>query len=584
MEDNMGDNPIQYTSTDYNSILNDINSDSELASKPTWWKRIWAGVGDVLHLIMNAVANQAFIGSSFTRQAVTDLCALIDYQLSSQSTANGSILFHLDPATVTFPVSFTASELIAKSQGSITASSKQFESRSGKTVSAVNETFTADAGTDRLTVARVYTTGEKVRLTTTDPLALATDYYAIYYDATHIYLANTQTEAYQGTHINITDAGVGTHTIHLYSFTATVYQQESLAAAVSVGTSDGVTEWQEFELPDLWVLLDTLVVTINSATWTDDLTPESILTDLHFKFIAMQDGASKIMFGNGTYGAIPGNFDVSVSYATGGGASSNIYGSNKINVYTGGSSYINGCANYGDITGGADEEQISKAKVLAPFLLKARSRDITINDTKYFSEKYTGVMRAGVNPNYYGPITQQVIIVPSGGGTASPTLLTNLAAYLQALTILDYTYTVCVSATYVPVSITAAVKIIAGWAWATVQSYVVLALRLMFSEVTKEIIDTYDSYGIADTVAYINTKWSTSFTANDYNSIMRMLDALTPADFGQDFQESDVLGFIDSYVDGVDYLTISAPAFPITTDVDEIVQDNINPALITQIT
>ncbi len=84
-------------------------------------------------------------------------------------------------------------------------------------------TFTADAGTDLLTLASVefmnsLSTGTEVELTTTladlpAPLAINTVYYVHTIVDQTCALATTSALATAGTAINITDAGTGTHTI-----------------------------------------------------------------------------------------------------------------------------------------------------------------------------------------------------------------------------------------------------------------------------------------------------------------------------------------------------------------------------------
>ena len=82
-----------------------------------------------------------------------------------------------------------------------------------------SDTFTADAGTDELTIASAhpYKTGDCARMVTTDtlpsPLAANTDYYIIYADTNKVKLATTLANANAGTNIDITTTGSGTHTI-----------------------------------------------------------------------------------------------------------------------------------------------------------------------------------------------------------------------------------------------------------------------------------------------------------------------------------------------------------------------------------
>ena len=85
------------------------------------------------------------------------------------------------------------------------------------------DTFTADAGTDIITMTSTTNRpsnilrGTRVRLTTTTTLpaglATATDYYVIKVTDSTFQLATSYANAIAGTAINITDAGTGTHTM-----------------------------------------------------------------------------------------------------------------------------------------------------------------------------------------------------------------------------------------------------------------------------------------------------------------------------------------------------------------------------------
>lgn len=64
-------NPIKYTSKDFDTILNDINNDPELADKPNWFKRAIAGIGDTISLWNDALANNLLLRTAFTRKKCT---------------------------------------------------------------------------------------------------------------------------------------------------------------------------------------------------------------------------------------------------------------------------------------------------------------------------------------------------------------------------------------------------------------------------------------------------------------------------------------------------------------------------------
>lgn len=581
-------NPIQYTSRTYDSVLDDINTDENLKDKPTWFKRLIAGSHDVLSMYENAIANQSFLRTAFTRQAVTDLCALIDYHLSEKSPSTGTLLFYFNASTVSFPKTILVDDLKAKSEGTIAVSSLQFESRSGDTVTQTTETFTTDFATDNnLDVARVYLTGEKVRVSTTGTLPAGlsanTDYYVIKISDTEIRLATTIANAYIGTEITLTSDGSGTHTVELFSVQVVCYQQETIDTQ-TIGTSDGVTAWQRFDLPDLDVVSDTLTIDINGDTWTvQDSLASSSSTDKHCLLRYNTDGSSYLLFGDGTYGAIPANFDIDVDYATGGGLTSNIEKLNSITIYSGSDTDIVGVSNPVVFTGGANAESLESAKNLAPLLLKARDRFVTVDDGIALSTNYTGVSQANVISNAYGILSAQVVIVPNGGGLPSSSLKTDLQTYLIDRTVLESIDVRVTDPTYNTVTPVLAAKMLDGYTFSNVQPFIILALRLLFYEANVEIIEEYDQNGVASATTVINNIWSTSFGAGDYAQIITLLDALEENEFGKDFQESDVFGYVDNYVNGVDYITISSPSFPITQADDEITTENVISGNITEI-
>lgn len=121
-----------------------------------------------------------------------------------------------------------------------------------------------NTGTDQITVtaSNEFVTGRKIQLTTTGTLptglSLATDYYIIVIDSTHIQLATSEANALFGTAINITGAGSGTNTgtgtlntytlgqhggaqKHSHSLSATNAMANIAMAAGGVSTQNRVT-------------------------------------------------------------------------------------------------------------------------------------------------------------------------------------------------------------------------------------------------------------------------------------------------------------------------------------------------------
>jgi hypothetical protein len=560
--------------------MNDINSDSELVDKPIWWKRIWAGVGDVISMCLNAVANLSFLTTAFTEKAVDRLLVLIDYQRTPLTTSTGGVFFYIKRAA-TFPFTVAIGDVVAYSESSSVVSSMRFEATAAVTFTAVTEAaVSASAATDKWTVAQTYKTGELIQFTTATSLptavggnlAVATDYYVIYVSATEIRIARTLALAYAGTYIDMTSAGVGAHAINRFSKSVTMYQQKTTSNYV-VGTSDGITEWQEYILPDKGIIRSTVVVSINAVTWTRvDTFVYSGVADTHFKVNFMTDGTVSIMMGDGVYGAIPGAFPIYVTYAVGGGLVSNVSTLGKINVYGGSDSNITGVSNYEAFTGGGDKESIESAKIIAPILLKTRDRFITVEDGETLAFNYGGIARVNIVKNYYGLLSCMCIIVPNGGGAPSGSLKTAIDTYLTDRSILGSIDVRVVDPTYVATPVSIGVKMLTGFVFATIDPMIQFAIKLLVSESTYEIQQYLISNGISSTVTYINTLWTFSFTAADYNEIIRLVELVKAPNFGENIEQSDFYALLDS-VTGVDYITIALPAaFPVTFTASQISQ------------
>ena len=115
------DNPLSVSDITFNTILTAINTDPDLIDKPNWWKRFWAGVGDVLIINLNARSNNALLRTGFTRRAVQDLLKLIDFDLGAHTTSSGSTLFFVKTSVgiAVFPFTVNVEDLVSNSEGSL---------------------------------------------------------------------------------------------------------------------------------------------------------------------------------------------------------------------------------------------------------------------------------------------------------------------------------------------------------------------------------------------------------------------------------------------------------------------------------
>lgn len=554
-------NPIQYTSRTFQTILADINSDKELADKPEWFKRMIAGVGDVMSMCLDAQANNSYLETAFTRDAVKKLCALIGYTLGIHTTSSGKLKFYLRDTTV-FPVTVLREDLCAV-YGRI--SSMRFESRSDVTLNTTTQTVTGVGHTNYIDAQTdvIFETYDKVLVS-----GQLDGYYYLKVDGQNIYFALSPEDIKLERFVTVT---TGSYTLKLYTVTATCYQQES-KETVNLGNSDGSTAWQSFNLPDADVLQETLVVTINEEEWTRvDNFSESVATSKHYRLDYNNDGTSKIVFGDGVYGKIPENFPIFAQYAVGGGATTNITASDVINVYAGGNENVEGVTNPSAFQGGSDPESMTSAKILAPMSLKTRDRFVTVEDGLQLLYTSGYISIAYVWSNYYGSLSCKVNGVAKGGGNPSADVKSQLQQYLIDRSVLGSLDIRFVDTVFETVDIQINVSLNIGYDFAVVSPYVEQCAKLFFTECGKEIVDIYISQGLERAVQLINQIFITNWQTTD-SQIASMLEYITKIgyrNFGETIHESNLVSMISGCVEGVNHLTVSN-IFPIACARDVI--------------
>lgn len=583
----MSSNPIKYNSRDFNTILADINSDPLLIDKPEWFKRLIAGVGDLLSVWQNAQANNDYLRTAITRRAAQDILEPLGYNLTPQLSSSGIVLFDIDPAA-SLPFTLAQAEQVAIYPGSTSITSRRFEGRSDLTISASAEAVASgnwNSTTDIITVASPdFITGEKIRLTTSgglpNPFATGVDYYVIVVSGSTIRLATSRANAYAGVYVDFLSSGTGNHTITRLSRPATLYQQTTMAS-FAIGSSDGITGWQEYNVSQVGIQPATVAITINGESWTKvDWLGSCGTGDKCFVTFYETDGTMTVQFGDGiNYGALPGNYAIYLTGAYGGGSISNINGVGNISSYGGTNANIQGVSNPLAMTGGSDPESIATASKIAPIKIASQNRFVTTQDGEALALAYGGLATVKVNPNAYGILSAQVVGIANGGGNPSSGLRASIAAYLTSVSLLEEIYVQFDAATITPENVISAAKLLPGYTWSGIQGavkpYFELAWKLFFSETGNQILTTYQAQGISGAVTLINTIFGSSFSSLDYAAIKKLMDlwdsgAYSPREFGETIQVSEPYGFIQSGVSGLSYMTITAPVFPVTYAADAI--------------
>jgi len=567
-------NPIRYTSRTFESILADMNADNDLVDKPSWFKKALAGIGDTISMWNNAQANDSILGTAFTRRAVVELCRQIGYELASQKTSSGILLFHLKIG-MAVPVTLAITELEAMTRGTIAASAMRFEARAAVTITALpTETVVLGStpiAANVIPTVRTFLTGERVVFSTTIPtgLSAATIYYAIAVTG-GLKVASTEANALAGTAMTISGSS-GNCVITLRSVQVTCYQQKAIAAAVlHVGT--GSEAWLEVDIPELNLLADTLSIVDGTGAYTVvETLATSISTDADCEVKYRSDGSAFLRFGNGTYGRMPtGN--ITVSYAVGGGAISTISAIGGVSVYAGVSNNVEGVTNPVAMTGGADAESIETAKRVAPGLLKSRGSFVTVNDGEVLALNYSAISLCRVISNVYGTLSAEVVAIAIGGGTLGGAGRSALQTYLISKSVLSSMDVRVVAATITTYAVTSAFHPSSGYVYASVLPYYRLAWKLLLAETGQEILDSFKANGLNSAITLLNGIFTEAFLANDLtvNSILNAFYLIGARDFGDELQSSDAISFIQVAVEGVDYMTVALPSFPITNDADEI--------------
>lgn len=579
----MSSNPVRYTSRDFNAIMADFNSDPLLVDRPEFFKVMVAGVGDVVSVWNNAAANDSFLRTCLTRRAAQDILEPLGYNMSPQLSSSGLVLFDINPAT-SLPHTLSATDQVGIYPGSTSTSSRRFEGRTDLTISALGEAVAAanwNFSTGIITVAvNGYTTGELVQLTTSgglpSGLVAGVNYYAILVSSTQIKLATTRALAYAGTPLSFASSGTGNHTITRLSRTATLYQQTTLSAQ-TIGTSDGMTAWQEYNVAQIGIQAATVGISINGESWAvvnwlGDYGPSDKVCVLFYE----TDGTLTVQFGDGIqYGAIPGAYSIILTGAYGGGSISNISGVGNISLYGGTDAAITGVSNPQPMTGGSDPESVETASRIAPITIASQNRFVTTADGEALALAYGGLSTVKINKNAYGVLSAQVVGIANGGGNPGSTLRTNIAAYLTSISLLEEIFVQFDAATITARNVTSDAKLLPGYTWGSVSPFFTLAWRLFLTETGNQILTTFLSSGISGAVTLINTIFGTAFGANDYTSVAKLLNLwaggqYSPRTFGETLQSTMATGFIQSGVSGISYMTVTVPSFPIVNASTEI--------------
>lgn len=209
-------------------------------------------------------------------------------------------------------------------------------------------------------------------------------------------------------------------------------QQVVLLTNITLGTSNGLAN-QEFVLPS-GVVDQSVVVRINSIAWANSETfGYSYPTDQIFQCNVNELGQPVIRFGDGVLGEIPtAGLAIVTDYKVTQGDLGNV-GANLITQINTTISlpigYTITVNNIERASGGTGVETASEITRNVPLASRTKYRAVTYQDYIDVTELAAGVSKAGVN--FACGKYVDVFVVPSGGGIASPALLTSVGLWLE---------------------------------------------------------------------------------------------------------------------------------------------------------
>ncbi len=353
---------------------------------------------------------------------------------------------------------------------------------------------------------------------------------------------------------------LASHTFNALTEAVTFHEGEAVTS--SLGISDG-SAWQTFIMPRASYINGSGEIIINSQVWTEvDFLIESGPTDKVYRLIRFPDGFTRVRFGDGVTGAIPGAYSIDFTGRFGGGTAGNFITSGSTIFYAGGDVAVESLAFVSaQFSGGAAEETMDNARFMAPQLLKVNERAVTENDYRLLSLRFNaGIARAKCFPGYYGVGTVGIHVIPTGGGNASGGLKTALQNYLIPRTPLGAVDVRVRDTNKVTQSITVGLKMRPGTNFTLAQNYAKVFLGMLVADFGEEIVNKYATSGVAEAVTLINSYFSMAFTSTNYAAISALLDLLTDnvSNWGTSLNIGDIFQVAES-IPNVLYSTVSLP-------------------------
>ncbi|TGL39621.1 hypothetical protein EHQ53_13955 [Leptospira langatensis] len=354
---------------------------------------------------------------------------------------------------------------------------------------------------------------------------------------------------------------------------------QTTQAQKNIGTTDG-SSWQQFDLPDLDVLEETLTLTIGSDTYTlVDSFINSLVTDTVFRLYYRSDGTSYVILPGvdtqtgKSYGKVPiTGTTVYANYAIGGGLDTNVdpntiteYLGNDLNV----TSAINGIAS----TGGSEEETIDNAKAIAPIALRGVNYFINQSTGIAIAKSITGVLDCFIYND--GLLSVSCVLIPIGGGLPSADLKTQVQTALIERSPLEEITVNMVEPIYISTAVQLNVAVLQGTVLSDITKFINLAVLFRADKYGQYIKTAYISQGLSSAIDLINSTWGSligdTFSITDSSQLIRILDNVPTISFSETLQPEDLISAVQGFVTGIDYVKLISPSSPVVVGSSGIV-------------
>jgi hypothetical protein len=536
--------PIDYTSRDYTSLVNDMLNliPSYL---PEWTDRsagdfgvvlleLFAYVGDILNFYTDRIANEAFLPTAQQRQSVLNLASLLDYTphgnvaASTSTTTNGGLQFTISqpsPSPVLVPAHTQVSTMLigqpiifetaldlwiygdavsntlnATSTGQ--GNQQFFLGDPTGTIPWPTYNFTGGGGNQTVTVAGVaWTLAPGNTFVGVPGSGAGSTVYTVVNGNTVLFGNGTNGQIPANNAaivITYQPAAPGN-----YTGTVTASHGQSTLGE-GIGVSGGAPNQQytlfntpvvdgsvqvfvdEGSGPVLWTYHQRIIDAFSSeAAYTISIDANSVVT---------------VIFGDDLSGRIPAPGSViTANYMVGGGAIGNVAPNSLTQMVTGIAQVLS-VTNPQAASGGADAETIDHIRVHAPLSITAINRAVSLDDYAALVLNIPQVAKAAAVSTAYNAVN--IYIHPAGSFIADvPTLVNRVNLLAPSITNSNYTGYMddkkmvgtsivilppqynknnVLQAGYVPVNVTVSVQVLPQYHQSVVQGACIAAIQNLF--------------------------------------------------------------------------------------------------------